>query len=180
MEELKLLKVLKYFIENPYEEIYLRDLAKKTELSPFAVKQYSDFLIKQGVINDEKKANLRYFKANTLNCFFKQLKISWIIKQIIDSGLIEEINNKMKSTSTILFGSCAKGEDTKDSDIDLVIISPSKEIDVSPFEKKIKREINIHTFNWLNWKKQKRDNKAFYSDVIMYGVPLEGELPLME
>jgi len=180
MKELRLVKVLKYFFENPYQEVYLRDLSRKLKLSPFAVKKYSDFLIKAGLIKDEKKANLRYFKANIYSLLFKHLKIAWNIDKIVKSGLIKTITNKSQSVSSIvLFGSVAKGEDTKESDIDLVVIGSKKYIDVSEVELKLKKTINLHTFSWAEWKKQTKSNAAFYSDVIMYGIPLYGELPLV-
>ena len=41
------LRILKFFLDNPYEEVYLRELAKKLKLSAFAVKKYADILIKE-------------------------------------------------------------------------------------------------------------------------------------
>ena len=40
MQELIFLRVARFFLENPYEEVYLRQLAKKLGLSAFAIKKY--------------------------------------------------------------------------------------------------------------------------------------------
>ena len=77
MQELIFLRVARFFLENPYEEVYLRQLAKKLGLSAFAIKKYADLLIKENLIKEERKANLRYFKSNINNLFFKYIKIAF-------------------------------------------------------------------------------------------------------
>ena len=123
------LKILKFFLENPYDEVYLRELAKKLKISPFAVKTYIDSLVKEDLVKDERKANLRYFKANINNLFFKHLKISFNINLLLKSGVIEFIKNNLANISSIvLFGSMARGDDDKKSDIDILVIGKEKYI----------------------------------------------------
>lgn len=78
-----------------------------------------------------------------------------------------------------MFGSCAEGTDSNGSDIDLVCIGPVK-INISKFREKIDRELNTHFFTWSEWKKQAKDNKAFYQDVVVKGINLLGEKPIVE
>ena len=175
---------MRFFLEHPYREIYLRELARELKLSPYAVKKYVDLLIKENLINETKKGNLRYLVANTNNLFFKYLKISLNIKLILNSGLIEFLKeNIVNISSIILFGSLAKGEDTEKSDIDIVVIGEKKEkkyLDLEEFERKLKREIKPHIFSWSEWKKKAKEDKPFYYEVIIYGIPLYGELPVVE
>ena len=179
MQELIFLKVVKYFLEKPYEEIYLRKLARELQLSPFAVKKYADLLIKEDVIKEERKANLRYFRANVNNLFFKHLKIAFSINLILNSGLLNFLKENLANVSSIvLFGSMAKGEDDKNSDVDALIIGKEKHLDLKKFEEKIGKDITLYIFSWSEWNQQAIKNKAFYSDVISYGIPLYGELPL--
>lgn len=179
MQELKLLETLKFFLENPYDEVYLRQLAKKLSLSVFAIKKYADLLVKENLILEERKANLRYFKANIGNLFFKHLKIAFNIGLLMKSGLIHFINENLANVSSIvLFGSMAKGEDDKQSDIDILIIGKEKSLNLNKFEEKIGKEITLHIFSWSEWNKQEEENRAFYLEVILYGIPLYGELPL--
>ncbi len=44
----------------------------------------------------------------------------------------------------VLFGSAARGEDTKNSDVDLYLQSGEKDIDLSEFEERLKRRIQLH------------------------------------
>ncbi|MBI3334379.1 nucleotidyltransferase domain-containing protein [Candidatus Pacearchaeota archaeon] len=181
MEERLFLKTIKYFLEKPYEETYLRELAKKLKISPFAAKKYASILLKENLITEERKGNLRYFKASTNNLFYKHLKISLNIKRILDSGLIGFIQDNIVATSSIiLFGSVAKGEDNEKSDIDILIIGKDHNINFRDFEKRLGRTINTHIMMWNEWKKDYKSNRAFYYDIIAYGIPLYGGLPLVK
>ena len=175
-----LIRIVAYFLENPYEEVYLRELAKKLKLSPFVIKKYADILVNEGIIQEERKANLRYFRANMRNLFFKHLKIAHSINMLTKSGLIHFLKQEIANLSSIvLFGSMAKGEDDRKSDVDLIIIGKEKHLPLSAFEEKIGKKINEHTFLWSRWNKEAKINRAFYFDVIAHGIPLHGELPIV-
>ena len=180
MGNLMILEIFKFFLENPYGEVYLRELAKKLKLSPFAIKKYIELLIKENLVKDERKANLRYFKANINNLFFKHLKIAFSINLLIKSGLIDFLKESIVNVSSItLFGSMAKGEDSKESDIDIVVIGKEKNFNLSRAKEKIGREINLHIFSWSEWNKKAKQDKPFYFEVISHGIQLYGELPLV-
>lgn len=44
----------------------------------------------------------------------------------------------------MLFGSCARGEDIEASDVDLLVVSIEKEVDLKKFELVLKRKISLH------------------------------------
>ncbi|MEK6895656.1 MAG: nucleotidyltransferase domain-containing protein [Nanoarchaeota archaeon] len=179
MKEKVFFKIVKYFIENPYEEPYLREIAKRLKVSVFAMKDYADHLVKEKILVEKRVSNLRYLKLNMSSLFVKQMKIAYNIKRIEDSGILEYIKKEVPSlSSVILFGSMASGENDKNSDVDLVIIGQSNMLKLSlqEFERKMGKEINYHVFTWAKWKKQEKENKAFYVDVIIKGIPLYGEM----
>lgn len=179
MEEL-IIKSIRYFLENPYSEVYLREFAKKTKMSVFAAKKYLDSFLKEDLIVEERKGNMRYFKANMSNLTFRQLKIALILEKIRKSRLIEEIKEKLPGVSSIvLFGSTARGEDDKNSDIDILIIGNNKSPYISGIGGELDKKVNEHLFSWANWNKQKKDNNAFYMDIITQGIALLGEKPIV-
>ncbi len=181
MQEMLFLKTASYFLENPYKEIYLRGLARKLKISPFAVKKYTSILLKENLIVEERKANLRYFKANSTNGFYRQIKISFNIQKILKSKLPDFIQKNIPALSSIvLFGSIAKGTDDEKSDVDLLIIGKDKTISLDNFEKVLGKTINIHILLWSEWKKNYKNNRAFYYDIIAHGIPLYGELPIIK
>jgi predicted nucleotidyltransferase len=179
MQELKFIKCVEFFLINPYKEVYIRELARKLKISPFAAKKYADTLVEEGLILEEKKANLRYLKANINNLFYKHLKISYSLRQLVKSGLIEFLKKNIANISSIvLFGSLAKGEDNEESDIDILIIGKQKHLDLKEFENKLDKEISIHFFSWSEWNDKAKEDHPFYYEILNYGVPLYGELPL--
>ena len=183
MEEKIILNFSKHFLENPYSEFYLREIAKKLKISVFSSKKYLDYFVKEKILTERRQANLRYFKLNLSSVFVRHLKISYSLKIIEDSGMIPYLLEKIPSISSIvLFGSVSRGEDDKKSDVDIVVIGRTDTVHLGlhEFEKKIGRSINEHVFSWTKWKKQMKENNAFYTDVIINGIPLYGELPLVQ
>jgi len=154
MQEFKFIEFTKFFLENPYQEVYLREIAKKLGISPFAAKKYADRLVKERMLVEEKRANLRYLKLNMDNISVRYLKVSLNLKRIYDAGLVGYVRKKIDGVSSIvLFGSTARGEDGKDGDIDLVVIGQSKHLGYYEIEKKIGKSIEMYAFSWKNWKK---------------------------
>lgn len=175
-----LLKMFRFFMDNPYQQVYLRQLSKKTGLSPFAIKKYADLLVKEGLILEEKKANLRYFKANMNSLFFKHLKIAFNLSALSKSSLIDFLKDSLSNVSSIvLFGSMAKGENDEKSDIDILIIGKEKHLDLGKFEEKLGKEISVHIFSWSDWNKKAKTDKAFYLDIVSSGIALYGEKPVV-
>jgi len=181
MRDLIFIKFVKFFLENPYKEFYLRELAKKLKLSPFVVKKYSDILVKENLILEQKKANLRYFRTNINNLFLKYLKKALNINLLLKSGLTNHIKENIANVSSIvIFGSMAKGENDEKSDIDILIIGKEKFINLDKFEENVNRKITIHIFSWSEWNKKAKEDIAFYFEIINYGIALYGELPLIK
>jgi len=83
--------------------------------------------------------------------------------------------------SLVVFGSVAKGTDSKESDLDFLIITKNKPLvkeKLQKFKGIFKKELAPHFFSPLEWKNQKIDVVAFYQDVISTGINLIGEMPL--
>lgn len=175
---LLIVKALEFFLDNPYESIHLRGFSRRIGISPNTAQRFLDYFLSEKIISEERKANLRYFKSNMDSILLRYMKKTFSLKKISDSGIIDYLREKGVS-HLVLFGSVAKGEDSLKSDVDLVAIG-QKKIDVSMFYSRVKKEINIHFFSFAEWKKQKKENKAFYQDVISSGINLIGEMPLVE
>lgn len=181
MHEFTFFKVARFFLDNPYREVYLRELAKKLKISPFAVKGYADVLLKEGLILEERKANLRFFKGNAGNPFFRHIKISLNVDLLMKSGLVDFLKeNTPNISSIVLFGSLAKGENDSESDVDLLIIGKENRKSSGKFEERLNREISIHVFSWSEWNRKAKEDSPFYFEVITHGIPLFGELPVVK
>lgn len=173
-----ILKALNFFVENPYEKIHLREFSRKMDLSLNSVQRFLKVFLKKGWIKEERVANLRYFYANLDSIVFRQIKITFSLDKIKESGLIEFLERDFDSV--VLYGSVAKGLDESKSDLDLVCIGKEKSgrKDIYKFSKRIGKEISIQFFSQSKWRDAKINNKAFYQDVISSGINLVGEMPI--
>jgi len=115
------------------------------------------------------------------NQFFKQLKIAFSIKKIQDSQILQQLDEKIPAISSItLYGSTAQGKDDEKSDIDLLIIGQKIKIDVSKYEKKINKEINLLIMKWSEWRQHANQDKPFYREIVKDGIALLGDIPVIE
>ena len=76
--------------------------------------------------------------------------------------LIKFFGDELYGNSIVLFGSLSKLEVTKDSDVDIVVFGGlKKDIDLSKFEKKLGREVQLFVFESLG-----KVNKELKNNII--------------
>jgi len=141
-------KLLEVFFEDPVPSgigFQLREISRKIKLAPKSVKIYLDELEKEGLIIRKKHRIHGYpvYYANRDNDYFKFLKRIDILRSIKETGLIDYLDENCSPEVIVLFGSASKGEDVKDSDIDLFIQSKEKKLELGKFEKLLKRKVNV-------------------------------------
>ncbi|MFQ6135827.1 MAG: nucleotidyltransferase domain-containing protein [Candidatus Hydrothermarchaeales archaeon] len=180
-QKIKQLKVLELFIENPYSQYYLREIARILDISPMTVKRTLDLLEGERLIKREKQKHMVLFRANMESQAFKNLKIAYNLALFEKKGLVNFIKDRLKGLSSLmLYGSYAKGENDRDSDIDLLAISTSKESTSFNFSGLLGREAHVTCFTPAKWESQAESNKAFYLDVITEGIVLYGTRPVVK
>lgn len=174
-------KILVFFFKNSSEEVYLRELSKRLKLSVFSVKTYAEKLLAEGLLFESRKGKERYFRANAENLAFRYLKISHNLQNILKSGLVGHVKNKVPVlTSVVVYGSVARGEDLEKSDLDILIIGQKVQLSLTGFEEKLGRKIIPIFFKWSEWKKQAKENRGFYQNIIVDGIVVYGSMPVVE
>lgn len=141
-------KVLEVFFDDPLPEgigFQLREISRKIKLAPKSVKLYLEELEKENLIIKKEHRIHKYpvYYANRDNNYFKFLKRLNIIRRIKESGLLDYLDEKCMPDVIILFGSASKGEDVGGSDIDLYLQCGEKKLDLSKYEKELKRKVNL-------------------------------------
>jgi len=138
--------LLKLFLTNPERQFYTREIAKLTGEPLNAVRRELGYLEKAGLLKSHKEGNLKYFEVVKEFPFYPELKK--IIYSTI--GLGDHLRDRFKDSELIelafIYGSVAKNEETKKSDIDLFVMGEIAEEElhklVSNIENGIGREIN--------------------------------------
>ncbi len=148
LQKSSILKTSEIFFVSPNKKHYLMDISRSIGLAHTSVKKNLDKLVKLGLIIEsiEEKGRRKFplYKANTDNRLFKEYKMVYNLSSLLESGVIEFIEEKLMPKSIVLFGSYQRGEDIENSDIDIFVECKEEELTLNKFEKKLGRKIQLH------------------------------------
>ncbi len=165
-------RVLSVFFDDPEAEFQLREIGRKTRLAPTSVKLHMEALSKEGLITSKRHRVQGYplYSANRGAGGFRFLKKINTAIAIRESRLLAYLSDKCMPDAIVLFGSASKGEDTRDSDLDMLLICPEKKLVLENFEKTLNRKINLFfSEDFSKLSKELKNN-------IINGTVLEGYL----
>lgn len=157
-------EILKLFFQDTDKEYYLREIGKHLNQEPGAFQSAIKNLVEEGILKDERRANLRFFRLNKDYPLYEEIK-SIVSKTV---GLEAKLKTLVENINTIshafIFGSIAKDQEYSGSDIDLMLIG---EVDqdslinkLNSTEEELAREINYHIYTKnevVNKLKEKND-----------------------
>ena len=142
------LKILKEFSDDYSKRIYGRAIAKKLNLNQKTVSNMLIRLEKENIIKFSRDGKNKYYFLNKFNpCISEIIKVIEISKKVDFlehhlklRTLFEELEKRANGL-VIIFGSYAKGTETKNSDLDVFVIRNIKSAENLEHTYKIK--INI-------------------------------------
>ena len=143
-------KILKLFFEDVDREYYLREIAKILGKEPGYYQKIINDLVLEGILKDERKGNLRFFKLNKNYTLYDEIK-KIVSKTLgVESKIKEVINEFNDIKYAFIFGSLAKNRENGQSDVDLLLIGKANQDDLtgklSSVEEELNREVNYHLF----------------------------------
>lgn len=159
------------------ERISVNQIASKLKLSKGLVSKYLDILAQKGIAKraDEK------FLVNQDNAFVKGIKVLLNIRKI-DAGLFKQYPF---IRAVGLYGSCVKGENADDSDVDLWIriseANADKQAALAAVLRKKIENVKAVFLSDEKMKKLKKEDVLFYhalsfGSIVIYGAPNALEL----
>lgn len=147
-------------------------------------------LVKKKLLKEKKagKTNVYEFVSDkpdytlTLTIFVNYItrrRLQFKDKHFLIYRRLYEFLNEIKLEPfgiAILFGSFAKGSETKNSDVDLLCVTNKKNVReiAQTFRTKYNLNIQAVTVKLSDFKNIKTDNPVFWSDLLTYGIVLEG------
>jgi len=167
------LEVLSFLSIRAGEKLSQREIAKALNVSPTAVANAVRNLAAKELIKVERTKTINFISFNRDNPKAIELKRVENLKQMHLSGLSGFLEESLAGSTIILFGSYARGEDTKTSDIDIAVIGrKDKLLDLKAFEKTLNRQINVNFYDsWKGIHKNLKNN-------ILNGIVLHGSVEL--
>lgn len=116
------MKVLAVFLRRPAASLYSGDVLAATGLSRAGANFALRDLTRAGFLQREPRGRLHFYTLVTGNPLVRQLKVLFTLLAL--GPAVEEL--KWHALRIVLYGSAATGEDTEESDIDLLIITRDK------------------------------------------------------
>lgn len=115
-------KVLSYLAKFSDAEFYEREITRNIGISYGSANKVLNDLFIDGLVNRQQRGKMFFYSINSADSSYQFFKI---LNTII---LLRPLIKRLKKTARkiVLYGSCAKGTDTSNSDIDIFIISDNK------------------------------------------------------
>lgn len=128
-------KILRVYFENPGKSFTVRELSRLTKIPRATVHRKVSELKKEGLLDKDN------FSGNNL---FRIKKINYYEEKLFECGLVRYLVKELNPSLIVLFGSFAKGDSVKDSDLDLFVESSvKKNLNLKRFESKIGHSVDL-------------------------------------
>ena len=149
-------KIIEIFLKEPFNEIHLRGIVRLSGASLTNADNAMRLFVKKDMFKRREVSNMVFFKPNleneTLLKLFEYLELerkkefynkNKKIARLLQKYTQDIVNlSKKKIQMVILFGSVARGEWTKKSDIDILAVLSDKGPDVSTILNKAKTDVS--------------------------------------
>jgi len=161
--------ILSHLSKNIYKENTVSSVSKELNISVGSVhsilKKFEEF----GIVTTKTLGKNIIYTLKFNNPIIKPFRIFDNINSI--SGIVEKI--KPLSRKIILFGSCSRGEDTINSDIDLFVLCDDDKEKINDLIDKsnMQRQINPVIVDTIEFMELENNDKLFFEE-IMKGIVL--------
>jgi predicted nucleotidyltransferase len=168
-------QVLRIILENsPLRHWHFEELVKSSGMTRAAANKWLGRYQKEGLIKRVKeKGKFPYFTCGSGNPAYTARKKMFLLNKIHESGLLQDIINDEEVQTAIIFGSAARGDWYKDSDIDLFVYGRPRKMDKQRYERKLRRDIEMHVFST---KKELKKIKTGLIKNVVDGYILKGSI----
>ncbi len=155
-------KIIKLLGDYPEREFYAQEIAKKVGCSKASASGILKSLAAESVIFKNVKGHMKFYRINLENIEVKKNKINFALERL--RVVLPEL--KKVSQKIILFGSVSRGEQSFDSDIDLLVLTSNKE-EVRKVLKQVAPRIKIQAIikTPAEWSEMEIKEPEFYHEV---------------
>ncbi len=159
------LKLLTYFMENPTQEFYAKEISDKTDISTGAAHNNLKKLSQEGFLKARERGRMTLYQLERKREVVKHLKIAYNLSKTVVNKL-KEIGKKL-DVEIYLYGSVARGENKEKSDWDLLIIG---NVESSKLEKtlesiKTDETLKPSLYSRTEWNQMEEKDPAFFERV---------------
>ncbi len=140
-------KILETFLLNKQLAFHVRELARRTRVSPPYVLKELRNLKDLGILLEKREGNMTFYRINESSSVVEDLKRLFLKTESLGAALVETLKrDRGQIRYAVIYGSFAKGTEISSSDIDLLLIGNIEEDKVAGLvlkaQSRIGREIN--------------------------------------
>lgn len=165
-------EILALFFAHPGEEYYLSQIGEFLDKRPGVFQRGINALERDGLVISRKKGNQRLFSINKEYVLLDE--VQGIVNKTsgAEGALREFVNGIDKIETALIFGSFAKNAIRADSDIDLLIVAGTPEIEdeiigkLAGIERKLQREINCKIYTQKEFQRERTAKAPFLQEIL--------------
>jgi len=158
--------ILKLLASDPMKSCYQREVARRAGVSVGKTNQVLKAVTAQELVTREHVGKVDLYRYNLNNPAARYLKVFLNLTEL--RGPLRKLREDSGTIKVVLFGSCADGTDTKESDIDVFVVTSEKKEATGIVQlagHSIDRRLSPVIVNPLEFSKLKKDDPAFYEQV---------------
>jgi predicted nucleotidyltransferase len=163
-------KLLGWFFTHIDEQFFVRQLAPILKEDPTNISREMAKLESLGILASVRQGNLKQFQVNK-NCSFLEELRGLVLKTTGIAGQIKTEIEQIKGIRiAFVYGSFAKGQETAESDVDLLLVGnvnqDTLDTVLQDLEKKLGRTINYVLYEWKEFQEKVSSRDGFITDVL--------------
>lgn len=170
--------LLRFFLLHPAEKFFVKQLSRTLGISASSVCVCCKKLSKKNLLLQEKSGNALFYSLNRENSVVRQLGKAVIAEEFVECGALKEFLKEDPGIFSIaVYGSFAKTDFDKKSDIDILVISNTKSQfnnAASLLEKRFGREAALTVLSADEWAKLSEKKEPFFFNVLSDHILLHG------
>ena len=165
------LRLLALLMRDPSQELYVREIIRRTEIGQGVVQRELASLARAGILLRRVHGNRTYFRANPACPIYPELR-GLMLKT---AGLVDLLAEALKPLGSkvavaFVYGSLARGEASAGSDVDLAVIGSASFRDVvarlSKAQSTLGREVNPTVFSAAEFRRRAKQKEHFVTGVL--------------
>ncbi len=162
-------KLLGWLLSHSNESFFIRQMEQLIDENSTNISRELRRLEQMGLVQSERRANLKYYQINQKCPFYGELKGLFLKTVGVPAEIKRALENIEGIETAFIYGSLAKGEEGFGYDIDLLIVGNIDKDKLSEslpnLERRLGREINYSIFRVEELRKKKEVN-GFINSVL--------------
>lgn len=136
--------VVGLFFNNPTKEWHFEEILKEAKITRSKADKWLKQFIKEGLIRRIKeKGRMPSYISNYKFYSYKNRKKLFALNKLYNSGFLDHLSSLPKAKTVIIFGSFARSDWYKNSDIDIFIYGEPEDLKLAKYEMKLHRDIQL-------------------------------------